>query len=338
MFYNDKEYELVFDKSKGIYVTPFHNDLFMMKIMLNCLENTEYFIETCLFLGYTLYFVAKNFTNIICYYCEISEEYFNLAQNNIGQLDNLKIELNSSPQALYRLNKVYDDTIYNKYNVFWIDAHWCGNLPLLKYLLYIKEIEVNMSIHTIGDSHCMAGWEGVITHHIGALLCYSFGIQKLDRIDIRLFNINDGDTIIFCLGEIDCRCQIHKHITDLLKYETIIDNIIYNYFEAINLNLTNSNIKLKNICIFNVVPPVQKYNCYENPSYPFLGTDEERKSYVLYFNKKLKEECIKKNYIFFDVYDNYCDENGYLIKNLSDDNVHIKNGIYITNFINKFLL
>jgi hypothetical protein len=195
-----------------------------------------------------------------------------------------------------------------------------------------------MPIHTIGDSHSERGWYGVIIHHIGPTLCYSFGIEKLNRIDISKFNINDGDTIVFSLGEIDCRCHVHKHITDVLKYETIIDNIIYNYFEAISLNIINANIKLKNICIFNIVPPVQKDTVNEDPGYPFIGTDEERKTYVLYFNKRLKEECIKKNYIFIDIYDNYCDENGYLIKDLSDGRVHIKNGFFISNFINKYLL
>jgi hypothetical protein len=46
-----------------------------MKIMLNCLEKTEYFIETGLYLGYTSYFVAKNFSNIKCYSCENNENF-----------------------------------------------------------------------------------------------------------------------------------------------------------------------------------------------------------------------------------------------------------------------
>ena len=50
--YNDKDYELLFDKRIDVFVTPFHNDLFMMRIMLNCLEKTEYFIETGLYLAY----------------------------------------------------------------------------------------------------------------------------------------------------------------------------------------------------------------------------------------------------------------------------------------------
>jgi hypothetical protein len=192
-----------------------------------------------------------------------------------------------------------------------------------------------MPIHTIGDSHSHNGWSGIINHHLGPLLCYSFGKEQLNRFNINNFSIKDGDTVIFCLGEIDCRCHIHKHINKINTYQDIINNIIDNYFEAIKLNIINLQIKLKNICVYNVVPPVQKYNTIENLEYPYLGSDEERKNYVLYFNKKLKEKCIKNNYIFFDIYDKYTDENGFLKKDLSDGNVHIRDGIYITNFINK---
>ena len=190
-----------------------------------------------------------------------------------------------------------------------------------------------MSIHTIGDSHSGYGWTGIIQHHLGSVLCYSFGKEKLNRCDIRNFNIKDDDTIVFCLGEIDCRCHIHKHITETTRYQDIINNIVDNYFEAIELNVSISQIKLKNVCVYNVVPPIQKYNTFENPEYPYLGTDEERKQYALYFNEKLKEKCIEKEYIFFDIYNNYIDEDGYLRKDLSDGNVHIGNGIYISNFI-----
>lgn len=110
----------------------------MMKIMINCLEKSEYFIETGLWLGYTSYFVAKNFPNINCYSCEINQEFFNIAKNNIGSIDNLKIELNKSPEALYDLNKHYGDLIFNKNVVFWIDAHWYI-LPLNDEIYYITK-------------------------------------------------------------------------------------------------------------------------------------------------------------------------------------------------------
>jgi hypothetical protein len=191
-----------------------------------------------------------------------------------------------------------------------------------------------MSIHTIGDSHSYNGWTGIINHHLGPRLCHSFGRDKLYCCDIRNCNLKDGDTIIFSFGEIDCRCHIHKHINETTTYQAIINDIVENYFEAIKLNITNSQVKLKNVCVYNVVPPIQQYNTCENPYFPYLGTDEERKTYVLYFNKKLKEKCIENNYIFFDIYDKYIDENGFLRKDLSDGNVHIKDGLSITQFIN----
>jgi len=192
-----------------------------------------------------------------------------------------------------------------------------------------------MSIHTFGDSHSHNGWSGIINHHLNARLCYSFGRDKLNFCDIRNFNVKDGDTIIFCLGEIDCWCHINKHINETNTYEDIIDKIVCNYFEAIKLNVITSQLKLKNVCVYNVVPPVQKHNTQEDSRQPYLGSDEERKKYVLYFNKKLKEKCNENNYIFFDIYDKYIDENGFLRKELSDGLVHIMDGVYITNFINE---
>lgn len=192
-----------------------------------------------------------------------------------------------------------------------------------------------MVIHTIGDSHSYAGWNLVsnhVFHHLGPKLCYSF---SRDGIDISSYNILPEDIVVFCLGEIDCRCHIHKYISPTKSYKDIIDNIINNYF--ITIKRCTEKIKLKNICVYNVVPPIQKYNTRENKDYPYLGTDNERKSYVLYFNEKLKEKCKDYNYIFFDVYDKYIDDGGVLNKNLSDDNVHIKNGIHIKEFIDKNL-
>ena len=90
--------------------------------------------------------------------------------------------------------------------------------------------------------------------------------------------------------------------------------------------------------VYNVVPPIEKHNTGENKDFPYLGTDEERKSYVLYFNEKLKEKCKDNNYIFFDVYDKYTDNNGFLSKILGDGCVHIKNGIFIEKFVKENLI
>jgi hypothetical protein len=195
-----------------------------------------------------------------------------------------------------------------------------------------------MAIHTIGDSHSYSGWpQGTNINHLGPVLCYSFGRENLKKCDISNINLKDDDYVIFCFGEIDCRCHVHKYVDEHNSYESVIDSIVENYIDAININLSTIQAKIK-VCVYNVVPPIQKYNTEENPEYPFLGTDEERKSYVLYFNKRLKSKCEEIGFIFFDIYDFYTDESGFLRKDMSDGSVHIVNGIHLTDFITKELV
>ena len=197
-----------------------------------------------------------------------------------------------------------------------------------------------MVIHTVGDSHSSihssiyGAWgdcKNVITHHLGPVLCYSVGRDGLQRVNIRNFGLKNGDTIIFCFGEIDCRCHVHKYITEEISYKNIIDEIVNKYFDTIKLNIDAIKIDIK-VCIYNVVPPVtwrpEKHQC------PYLGTDNERIQYVLYFNQKLKQKCAEYKYIFFDVYDKYVDNTtGLLNYSLSDGNCHIKGGKYLQEFI-----
>jgi hypothetical protein len=200
-----------------------------------------------------------------------------------------------------------------------------------------------MSIHTFGDSHSLLGWNycnNIIVHHIGPVLCYSFGKEKLNRCDISKFGVKDDDTVIFCFGEIDCRCHIYKHVTKNNTYKMIIDDIVNNYVDAIKINVNKCNVKLKNICIYNVVPPPQpSLTALGGPSdYPYRGNDEERKSYILYFNNCLKQKCIENDWIYFDIYNSYIDDYGFLSTKLSDQTVHIQNGIFLRQFINKYLV
>ena len=41
---------------------------------------------------------------------------------------------------------------------------------------------------------------------------------------------------------------------------------------------------------------------------------------------------------FFDVYESYIDSNGFLDKKLSDGSVHIRDGCFLKEFINNYLL
>jgi hypothetical protein len=194
-----------------------------------------------------------------------------------------------------------------------------------------------MRIHTVGDSHCKESFQNVISHHLGPILCYSFGKNALQRCPIKTFGLKEHEILIFCFGEIDCRCHIHKHISKEKSYKDIINEIVKEYIQGILkcMKMLNKTIQ---VSIFNVVPPVRREDALENNEFPFLGSDEERKSYVLYFNEKLKESCAKENFIYFDIYNYYTDEDGFLRKDMKDESVHIKNTLFIDAFIQDHLL
>jgi len=192
-----------------------------------------------------------------------------------------------------------------------------------------------ITFYTFGDSHSSYGcWNRInipnlkfITNCLGPKTMSYFCIKEIVPL---LENSNVDDIVCLFYGEVDCRNHIHKFETN---YKTAIDNMVKRYFESI-VELRNIYNNLK-ICIFNVVPPLEREKEeYRNKGEGFeRGTDEDRKKYTLYTNEKLKEYCEEFNFIFFDVYDLYIDNNGFLNPNLSDGNCHIGDPKYMIDFI-----
>ncbi len=192
-----------------------------------------------------------------------------------------------------------------------------------------------MQIRTFGDSHSVNGWpDYVVKNHIGPTLAYSFGNERLGRLDITNYEVNEGDHLVFSFGEIDCRCQVSKYHDryEFRSFEPVIDNIAYNYIEAVKENIDKLG-KDVTVWIYNVIPPVKKGTFAENELYPVTETDAQRKNYVVHYNSRIRFYGERIGYRFFDVYDNYTDEYGLLKWELSDGNVHIGNGIHIEQFI-----
>jgi hypothetical protein len=120
-----------------------------------------------------------------------------------------------------------------------------------------------------------------------------------------------------------------------------VEEIVKNYFETIKLN--TEGLVGVTVCVYNVVPPLER----EKPENhwtevgvgtPTLGTDEDRKKYTLYMNEVIKKSCDLYGYTFFDVYDKYTDKDGFLRLELSDTNCHIRNPIYMEEFIKDNLI
>jgi len=179
-------------------------------------------------------------------------------------------------------------------------------------------------LHTIGDSHgggvhglvgAFDQIEGVMHHHLGPKLMHSIG---RDGLELRAYGITDGDTVICCFGEIDCRCHVHKFGPD---YRKTIADTVERYVQALLANLER--LPRLRLCVYNVPPPIRKAGRAENPDYPYLGTDEQRLAYVTLMNEFLAEQCSRHGLVFVDIVKDYADTEGFLRLELSDETVHI---------------
>ncbi len=166
-------------------------------------------------------------------------------------------------------------------------------------------------IHTFGDSHAQWGWQSlpnVIIHSYGPRTMFSLGRDA----EILVRDVPPEGIAVFCYGEVDCRCHVNKY----QPWEENIDGLVAGYLRAIALN---AQVHKGDIWIFNVPPPPRRDKAEEIVQFPFVGTDEERLSYVKYMNEKLKAGP----YPFVDIYDSYADADGFLLMQYSDGHVHI---------------
>lgn len=184
-----------------------------------------------------------------------------------------------------------------------------------------------MILHTIGDSHASDYvWnfqiEGlqIVSHHLGPMTCASFGVVR-PHIDY-----NPEDWLCFCLGEIDCRDHLGKYE----NWEIIIERILDNYFEVLRT------YNAANIFVFNVVPANRQATAAGDP-WPCVGTDEQRKEFVMYMNAGLKIRCKINGFMFFDVHDKYADSEGYFNLEYRDHCIHIANPIFLKEFLNEVI-
>lgn len=205
-----------------------------------------------------------------------------------------------------------------------------------------------VNIITIGDSHSTATFKGIgtigtfekigthkntyiqiINKHMGPITMNRVQRDSLDFRPIVSEHLiaNIKNIVIYCFGEIDIRCQIHKQIEEKQRtLHEVIDTLCKGYCQTLAANKNN---EMFTSWLLIPVPPVPKTSCWENPEYPFLGSDTER---VMY-HRKVKEYLFKWaahfDIICFDISPFYTNKDGYLLKELSDGNVHIGDSRFV---------
>ena len=174
-------------------------------------------------------------------------------------------------------------------------------------------------IFAIGDSHTIFfynsmkikehwGYGGKIPLTIFTLLRDNLNIYNIGTIlgnGHEKYNIKENDFVIFYYGFNDIQKNIYLYSNN--KWENEINILFKKYIQKI--------IEFKEIYKINII-----VTCiYPNPRPEAIGlnaygTLEERQTYCLLANKILKEECIKNNLLFLDIYDLITDNDGLIKK------------------------
>ena len=196
-----------------------------------------------------------------------------------------------------------------------------------------------LDIFIYGDSHANTNFKN--------LKCYNFfessiTMHRIGRDD-KIINFdnrmhNSDSILIICYGEVDCRCHIHQQIKLGRQEDIIISELVVNYFNTLKKNI----VVYKKIIVCAIVPPMNKSKFEEihgpiTHEYPFLGDDDERILYTQKMNKLIQQKCVIYDYIYFDPFEKYTDQDGCLKYELSDTICHIKNNEYIIEGIKKLI-
>lgn len=187
-------------------------------------------------------------------------------------------------------------------------------------------------IFGIGDSHS-GNFNGIgdnITDvQLGPITMYQVSNQRTQfQKDLNyLFTnnikekINTQDILLlYCMGEIDIRCNWEKQINQYGKDEDqLIENLIDSLFTTL--------LPLHNPFGFqSIVPAVRREHILiEDKNYPVKGSNEDRVRWVKKTNTYLKQKCIEKGCVFFDIWGLYADGEGHMRLDLSDGGVHVLN-------------
>lgn len=201
----------------------------------------------------------------------------------------------------------------------------------------------NVNVHVFGDSHAnylfknnissmhpisfvFNGVNALVTiNWMGARTMHGIGIEGLKRLNLKNFNVLEGETAVFVFGEIDIRWHVIKQQKKKNRsLQNILQTLVQNYIDVINQN--RAQYKRINCVIVSIVPPRfeatkdLEANRSQPPTY---GSLKERINATKQLNSMLNKACALNNIKFLDIYNIYSKDDGSLNPALSDNDVHV---------------
>jgi tetratricopeptide (TPR) repeat protein len=188
-------------------------------------------------------------------------------------------------------------------------------------------------IHCIGDSHVFvfSGNEGIPgpsdyrdllpffkTYHLGEQTACDLTDQTEIIEGIIEKEVGPEDSVMFCLGEIDCRVHLLKQSEmQGRRLRFVVNDCISRYLKVLEA-LKRYGAKT---LVWNVIP--SSINPGESGEYPAYGDCSTRTKVSQMFNKILRGRCEKRGMTFISIFDNLIDENGMARTEYYSDGVHL---------------
>lgn len=156
-------------------------------------------------------------------------------------------------------------------------------------------------------------------NYLGPITMHRIGRDGLDFLNIKNFNFNKDDCVIFCFGEIDVRCHIIKQSEKQnISFDEVIEDLVKRYIKTIIDNrVINGG---KKFFVTSITPPADLEN---NQMATYYGSLLDRIEITKKLNFLLRQYCINNEIIYLDFYNFMSTNNGELNKEISDGMVHI---------------
>jgi hypothetical protein len=177
-----------------------------------------------------------------------------------------------------------------------------------------------MVIHVIGDSHTKTNFGAdprFVVHYLGPMSMHHVAQKR--EICLKDFDVENGDTIIWCFGEIYVRCHlIRQRDEQRANISGIADALAMGYIHAIlDIKFGYENLK---IIVLAIIPPSDQS---DNIEFPRIGELYERVWAQGLLNQSLNNYCILHDFIYIDPYGEFINSAGSLKPEMSDYQVHV---------------
>ena len=151
--------------------------------------------------------------------------------------------------------------------------------------------------------------------------CYNIDTKKDILFNfLKQLNLTNNDIVFFSYGETDIRCHIGFNSNNEIEETDLIKNIVDNYIKL--LIDINKHFKFKIGCYGPIASGVHN-GLNGNEGIPSYLNCIERNKITIKFNKYLKEECEKNNFMYKDIFKHLIHESMETKCEYYCDNIHL---------------